>query len=456
MAHTERQLVAHLLRRAGFGASAADLDAYAELGFEGAVDRLVNYGNIDDSEMERTIAGMRAQTPGTTNNKHPEFGNPALEIAIFLSRMLLSRRPLQEKMTLMWHGWLTSSIASIHYASMMTAQNDLYRANALTTDFKAMLKQVARDPAMLIYLNNNTNVKRAPNENWARELMELFTLGIGNYSEQDVKESARAFTGWTVNGRGAGQQGATPGFLVRPLQHDNGPKTFLGVTGNLNGDDIIDIIFAQPAHGPFVARKVFRFFGYDDPDDATVDRFAGIYVKSRFSIKELVTQILLSPEFRSDRAMFALVKSPAEFTIGALRALSAQVSDVGTWTRLSLAMALMGQQIYAPPNVGGWPGNTAWVNSNAYFARAELARGLVSINSDLTVDPTEIARADDITTPEEAVDIFLDVLVQSDVPSDYRQTLLNFVGSFNGPRDMDGKLRGLVRLIMASPIYQMN
>jgi len=450
MAHTERQLVAHLLRRAGFGSSAADLDAYAELGFEGAVDRLVNYQSVDDTEVEAAIARLRAQAPAVANNKHPEFGNPALEIAVFLTRMLMSKRLLHEKMTLLWHGWLTSSITSVKYASMMTEQNELYRANALTTDFKAMMKSVDRNPAMLIYLNNNTNVKSAPNENWALELMELFTLGIGNYSEQDVKESARAFTGWTVNIRQGGK------FVVNARQHDNGPKTFLGVSGDLDGDDVIDIIFSQPAHGPFVARKVFRFFAYDDPDDSTVSRFADIYVKSGFSIKELVRQILLSPEFRSDKAFYALVKSPAEFTMGALKTLTAQISDVATWTRISGAMALMGQQIYEPPNVGGWPGNTAWVNSSAYFARADLARSLVSINSDFTIDPIEIARADNIATSMQAVDIFLDLLVQSDVPSDYRQVLLDFIGSFNGPRDINGKLRGLVRLIMASPVYQMN
>jgi uncharacterized protein (DUF1800 family) len=450
MPHTERQLVAHLLRRAGFGYNASDLDAYAELGFEGAVDRLVSYENVDDSETEAQVVRMRAQAPGVANILHPELGNAALETAVFLTRMLMSKRPLQEKMTLLWHGWLTSSITSVRYSSMMTEQNSLYRANALTTDFQAMMKQVARNPAMLLYLNNNTNVKSAPNENWARELMELFTLGIDNYTEQDVKESARAFTGWTVNIR----QGGT--FTVNARQHDNGSKTFLRVTGNLNGDDIIDIIFSQPAHGPFVARKVFRFFAYDNPDDATVKRFAGVYVNNGHSIKELVRQIFLSPEFRSDNAFYALVKSPAEFTMGALRALSAQIGDVATWTRISGAMALMGQQIYAPPNVGGWPGNTAWVNSSAFFARADLARNLVSINSNLTVDPTEIAKADNITTPEQAVDVFLDILLQSDVPDDYRQVLLNFIGGFRNPRDMDGKLRGLVRLIMASPVYQMN
>ena len=247
--------------------------------------------------------------------------------------------------------------------------------------------------------------------------MELFTLGIGNYTEQDVKEAARAFTGWTVNLR----RGTD--FVFNARQHDSDPKTFLGVTGNLNGDDVLDIIFSQPAHPKFVARKLFRFFVYDDPDDATVNRFADVYLKSGFSIKELMTQLLLSPEFRSDKAFYSLVKSPAEFTIGAMRALSANITDVKTWAGISKQMAIMGQQIYAPPNVGGWPGNTDWANSTAYFARAEMARLLVSIDNDETVDPTEIARAKSLTSPSQAVDYFLDLLVQSDAPADYRACL---------------------------------
>jgi uncharacterized protein (DUF1800 family) len=450
MPRTGRQTIAHLLRRAGFGASAADLDAYTALGFEGAVDRLVNFQSVDDSAVENTVASMRAATPAVANEKRPEAGNPALEVAVFLARMLQSKRPLQEKMTLFWHGFLTSSITDVKLAPFMARQNDLYRSNALTASYKDLVKAVARDPAMLIYLDNNTNVKGKPNENWARELMELFTLGIGNYTEQDVKEAARAFTGWTVNPR------RSPDFVFNARQHDNDSKTFLGVTGNLNGDDIIDIIFTQPAHGKFVARKLFRFFVYDDPDDATVNRFADIYVKSGFSIKELVSALLLSPEFRSDRAFFALVKSPVEFTIGAMRALSANTADVRTWSGLSRQMAVMGQQVYSPPNVGGWPGNTEWVNSTAYFARAEIARQLLSIDGDQTVDPSEIAQAKNLNTPAQVVDYFLDLLVQSDAPADYRQSLINFIGTFNGARDRDGKLRGLVRLIMATPVYQMS
>ena len=447
MVRPVRHQVAHLLRRAGFGSNPADLDAYTALGFEGAVDRLVNYQQADDSPLEDIISNMRASNRTPANVLLPRLGNPQLEIGIWLTRMLLTNRPLQEKMTLFWHGHFTSSILDVKSASLMLRQNELFRANALTNNLRELTRAVARDPAMLLYLNNNTNRKGAPNENWARELMELFTLGIGNYTETDVKESARAFTGWTVS--------RTGDFVFNRNQHDSGTKIFLGHTGNLDGDDIIDIIFQQPAHPKFIARKLFRFFVYDDPDDATVNRFADIYARSGFSVKELVRQLLLSPEFRSDKAYFALIKSPIEYTIGALRALSAQVTDLATWKAIDLAMAVMGQQVWVPPNVGGWPGNKAWVNSTTYYARANLAERLVSVDSNRTVDPVEMARAGGVTTSQAAVDYFLETLVQSDVPPDYRASLLAYMGNPTA-RQMDTKLRGLVRLIMSSPVYQMN
>lgn len=448
MAQTDRHLIAHLLRRAGFGSNAADIDAYATLSYEDAVNSLVNYEQVDDTGVEDALQQMRSAAPASTNDKRPQYGNPQLEVAAWLTRMLLSKRPLQEKMALFWHGHFVSSIVDVKSANLMAKQNALYRANALTQDFKGFTKEVSRDPAMLIYLNNNTNRKDAPNENWARELMELFTLGIGNYTETDVKEGARAFTGWTVNKDG--------NALFRANLHDSGQKTFLGVTGSLSGDDAVDIIFKQPAHPVFMARKLFRFFVYDDPDDATVNRFADIYTKSNFSIKELVKQILLSPEFRSTKAYYALVKSPAEFTIGAMRALSAEIYDLKSWQGISAALAAMGQQIYAPPNVGGWPGNRTWVNTSAYYSRANLAKELVSIDSDYTIDPTEIANAAGANTPQAAVDYFLELLLQTNVPADYRGTLLSYAGNFTDAKTTDGKLRGLVRLIMSTPVYQMN
>jgi len=450
MARSERHLIAHLLRRAGFGSNASDLDFYTSLGFVGSVDHLINYDRVDNSALEETISQMRANNPTYSNAERPEYGHPNLEVAIWLARMLLTRRPLQEKMALYWHGHFTSSVQDVRFAPLMHRQNELFRAHALTRNFKDLTRAVARDPAMLIYLDNNTNRKGNPNENWARELMELFTLGIGNYTENDVKEAARAFTGWTLNRQRE--------FTFNGNQHDNDSKTVLGVTGNLDGDDVINILLMQPAHPRFMARRLFRFFVYDDPDEATVTRFADIYVKSGFSINELVTQLLLSGEFRSEKALFSVVKSPIEFTIGALRALSARITDLRAWNQFNQPLRIMGQQVYSPPDVGGWPGNRSWINSTTYYARADMARTLVSIESNATVDPSEIAAQAGLGTSEAAVDYFLELLLQSDVPSEYRNTLLKYMGNITNAnaREKDARLRGLVRLIMSSPAYQMN
>jgi uncharacterized protein (DUF1800 family) len=450
MPQADRHLIAHLLRRAGFGASQAEMDEYTALGYEGAVDRLINYERVDDSTAEAAVERMRRDNPAAANPEQPARGNPPLEAAIWLARMLLTRRPLQEKMTLYWHGFLVSSVAEVNSGILMARQNALFRSRALTTSYKDLVKAVARDGAMIVYLDNNTNRKGKPNENWARELMELFTLGIGNYTENDVKEAARAFTGWTLNRE-------TGDFVFNARQHDDDPKTVLGVTGNLNGDDVIEILFTQPAHGRFFARRLLRHFLTDTPSEALVNRFAQFYVTSGFNVKETMRQLFLSQEFRAPEARFALVKSPVEFTIGAMRTLNANLTDLRTWRTLMTAMAAMGQQVYLPPDVGGWPGGRSWFNSSTYYNRANTALALVSIENNTTVDPTEIANARGLNTPQAAVDYFLELLAQSDVAPAYRTELLKFTGpTFRDNRDRDGKLRGLVRLIMSSPAYQMN
>jgi uncharacterized protein (DUF1800 family) len=424
------------------------VDVYAALGFESSVERLVNFERVDDRECEAAVAELRRSNPEAGRPERPQIGNPALEVAVWLTRMRLTKRPLQEKMTLFWHGHFTSSILEVKSAHLMRQQNELYRRNALTPSLRDFTRSVARDPAMLIYLDNNTNRKGKPNENWARELMELFTLGIGNYTETDVKEAARAFTGWTVTRQGE--------FAFNRRQHDTGRKTVLGVTGNLDGDDVIDVIFSQPGHGKHMARELFRFFVHDSPDEASVSRLADVYVKSGFSIRELVRQILLSPEFKSDQAYMAQIKSPIEYTVGALRALSTRLPDLRGWLAIGAALKVMGQQLYAPPNVGGWPSNKGWINGTTFYARANLAALLVSVDSDVTVDPGELAQAARITNGTGAVDYFLELLLHSDVPASHKEALREFMSGASNARQFDGKLRGLVRLIMASPAYQMN
>ncbi len=447
--NSEHRAVTHLLRRAGFGGSAEDIAAYTALGYEGAVERLVNYEATDDSETERVVAAMRASTPPYANPQRPELGNTGLEIAVWLARMLFTARPLQEKMAFFWHCHFATSDAKLSDSAVMLRQNNLFRVNALTSDFKAMVKLVARDPAMLIFLDNYTNRKGKPNENFARELMELFTLGIGNYSEGDVKESARAFTGWTVD--------QNRNFRFDDRAHDGGSKQFMGVSGNLDGDDVIDIVLTQPAHATFMARKLLRFFLYENPDEATVRRFADIYAKSGYNVRETMRQLFLSPEFRSERAYLALVKSPVEFAIGAMRQLSARVYDKTAWDKVGWAMNTMGQYLYYPPDVGGWPGGRDWCTSSFYLNRSNFAANLVGMGHPTITDPWDMAQAAGVTqNMRGAVDYFVATLLGADAPEQYTLALLDFVSKYPSNRPVDGKFRGLVRLIMSTPIYQLN
>src|SRR5581483_405237 len=274
--------VAHLLRRAGFGGSPDEIRSYAGMDFDQAVDHLVDYDAVANDALEASVADLE-ETLGTARL-------PAIQ-HIWLHRMLSTARPLEEKMTLFWHDHFATANYKVGRPPAMYAQIGLLRANAMA-DFGTLLRAVSRDPAMLRWLDNNTNRKSSPNENYARELMELFTLGSGNYTELDVREAARAFTGWFFNRDGE--------FVFNRNQHDFGEKTFLGQTGPWDGDDVLDIILQQPAAAPFIAEKLYRFFVHDHPSSDTIARLADQFRASGYSIRELVRAILHSPDFLSD------------------------------------------------------------------------------------------------------------------------------------------------------------
>ena len=262
---TERRRIAHLLRRAGFGTTDSDMAFYSQLGFDASVQRLIDYQNVPNDQVEAQVAAMEGQLDMTKL--------PSIQ-AIWLYRILNTARPLEEKMTLFWHNHFATANYKVGNPQAMNAQNALFRTNALG-NFRDLLYGVSRDPAMLRWLDSNSNRKASPNENYARELMELFTLGVGNYSEQDVRESARAFTGWFFD--------RSQGFLFNRNQHDFNEKTFLGRTGNWDGDDVVNIILEQPAAADFMARKFYWFFVRDIPTPATAAHLADVFRGSGYS-----------------------------------------------------------------------------------------------------------------------------------------------------------------------------
>lgn len=426
--------ISHLLRRAGFGVSRAEFEHYQSLGLEGTIDELINYGRLDDRRAEVLAEQADFNRIG-----------PALW---WLIRMANTRRPLQEKMTLFWHGLLTTEISAIVDAPAMVRQNEFLRRNAMG-EFRELLHGISLDPAMMVYLDTDESDKSSPNENYARELMELFSMGVGNFSEQDVKEASRAFTGWIVprnNPRNIFSLGE-PEF--HPDRFDAGQKTFLGRTGSFRHNDIVDIVLEQPATARYITRRLFAFFVYPDPSEEELAPFVELYRRSGGSIRAVVESLLRSEVFYSPRAYRALAKSPVEFAVGAIKALGLQENVPSVLPRRALALRNMGQTLFDPPNVAGWPGGRSWFSSSTLLARLNFLNELVAFNA----SPVEQGMS--LGTAEQALAHFLPFLLDDNIPDAARRTLLDFAGGPLAQLEVQS-LRGLVYLMLASPQYQLS
>jgi len=441
---TTRSQVAHLLRRAGFGFTEAELDQYTALGFAAAVERLLHAEQVDDSAAEQLVAPLAVDTTASDARRK-------IEAVRFwwLNRMLYTQRPLQEKMTLFWHEHFATANSKVGNAVLMLRQNQLFRDFGFGS-FETLLQQVTRDPAMLIWLDNRQNRKSAPNENYAREVMELFTLGIGNYTENDVKEAARAFTGHTITRQ------LTYTFTAN--QHDTRDKTVLGQTGNFDADDVLGILVRQPAHARYLTTKLFAFFAFDNPDSSIIDRLANTYTSSGFDIRAVVRDILTGPEFLSPQAFHAQVKSPVDLVVGSLKALNVQ--NIGPDS--TQALRRMGQDLFNPPDVSGWKGGSAWINSSTLFERFNWGNRLAGGR-----DPGKPYFADvggqiqgRVGDAPGLVDYYLGLLADSDVTPEARQALVDYLNAsgdlaLDNPAAVDVKVRGLVHLALAVPSYQL-
>jgi uncharacterized protein (DUF1800 family) len=446
---TERQRIEHLLRRAGFGYSPEELREYLALGLEGSVDRLLHPERVDDSAAEEAAAALRERALQDRQ---------ALQ-ATWHTRLLLTRRPLLEKLTYFWHDHWATGVRKVANPSYMLVQNEALRAGALGS-FRDMALAITRDPAMMVWLDNRDNVAKAPNENYAREFLELFTLGEGVlYTEQDVQETARAFTGWRITAKKPTPESTFPiatGVVLMPRQWDGGAKTFLGETGKFGDEDIVRIVTARRECADHLGAKLWRFFAVPDPTPEMIGRTTDAYFAHDTSIREMVRVILLSPEMYSDAAYRWRIKSPVEYVAHTARALG--LTDRAP--RFGRDTQAQGQTLFDPPSVAGWNWGEAWINSNTLLARANFAnevtrRGKAGQN----LDAAALLKAHGATrTAAEVVDFALDLIVGGDVDPDTRTTLVEHLGGAHfdfQQANRSGALQGLFYLVLTMPLAQL-
>ena len=360
----------HLLSRTGFGPTDAEVRAYAAMPRGEAVARLLRETRTSTVTPPPTFATdtgpLRPPARDASDAERKVFLQQQIRYGLTLrawwvQEMLVTPSPLTERMALFWHNHFVSSQQKVRIARLMYVQNAMLRANALG-NFGTLLHAASKDPAMLVYLDNAQNRKGSPNENFAREVMELFTLGEGHYTEQDIKEAARAFTGWSLN-RETGE------YLFRPGVHDYGNKTVLGRSGNFDGDAVLDILLAQSSTAEYVTAKLWREFVSPDPEPREVRRIAQAFRSSNYDIKETLRALLTSDAFWARANRGTLVKSPVEFVVGTLRQLEIQ-SPAGL--PFAILSAGMGQNLFSPPNVKGWPGGNVWIDTNTLLARKQF------------------------------------------------------------------------------------
>jgi uncharacterized protein (DUF1800 family) len=474
----------HLLNRAGFGGTPEEIEKVVKMGPADAVDWLLDFpdaGAEEQSEknvpdlsavagypkdfrsIQKTLAGKTDDEKKAIRQMQMMANREAINATVewWMKQMTYGGNRLQEKLTLFWHGHFVTSAKDERAATLMWKQNELLRANAVG-NFRTFVRAISRDPAMLDYLNNSQNRKAHPNENYARELMELFTLGIGNYTETDVKQGARAFTGWAHDG---------DDFIFRKFDHDEGIKTFLGRSGNFNGDDVIDIILSQPVCARFVGGKLFRFFAYEDMDDQLVEGVGAQLRNNDYELRPLVRMILTSKAFYSDQAIGSQIKSPVQLTLGTIRLLDLEMPQ---YRALVGGLTQMGQVPFAPPNVRGWPGGRMWINTSTLFVRYNtgvyLAGGGSALfpkmggrkfdtvakgNKDqqspaVNFQPYTVDQG--MVSAEDVVDQWVNRLIQRPIDTDKRKVL---VDALNGQPLRPDNVKKMVQLIVSMPEYQL-
>jgi uncharacterized protein (DUF1800 family) len=362
--------IAHLYRRAAFGARPAELESARSQGYEGAVNALLFPQGAD-----ATAVPPPALDPATLSTPEGFEARQALNklrnqqeadlVEWWVEQMTMSSFGAKEKLTLFWHDHFATSANKVNNPQLMLTQNQLFRERGMG-GFEELAQAVAKDGAMMIWLDSNKNNKGKPNENFARELMELFTIGIGSYTDADVREAARAFTGWRHNRN-------SNGFNLVARQHDNGVKTVLGKTGNLSGEEVVTLLCRNPAAAKFVTAKLWRQYAFPVGVDHPVVGELSAGFAADLDITKLMRSILLHPQFTSAEARRGVVKQPIEWVVGAMRQLGLRPSQLAPKMRMRPILRSLSQEPFFPPSVGGWPDNGYWISTQSALARYRFA-----------------------------------------------------------------------------------
>ncbi len=466
MAGNDIALMAHLMRRAGFGATYEELEERAARGYEATVEELIHPEGQPDLEMdilERYFTDWR-DLIALENNQ-----------AYWTYRMINTKHPLQEKIALFWHGILCTGNSKCEHGKQIQLQLDMFRRHGMGS-LPTLLLELSRDPAMVFYLDNCMSHKDAINENYGRELLELFSMGVGmdgqpNYSEDDVKECARAFTGWTITnaiprypyGRYESQ------FIYNPYDHDDNEKTFLGESGRWNGEDVIDIIARQPATARFVSRHLYNFFVADEPqvpawqdtapnDPEAIKMLEDEYFRSNYDIRSML-RVLFNSDFFKD-ARFAKVKSPAEVVIGTMRLVKDFTSPKPGVHPIGMEIRYMGQDLMNPPTVEGWHTGKEWIDSGTLVERINFTADQVG-NVDLPGVRAIISRLGsegDTMSPDRLVDGCLDMVGVYELTEETRDRLVAHAQKLGelrtGTEEFTRSVGQMLQLIVATQEYQ--
>ncbi len=452
---TDLELMAHLFRRASFGATRDELEAALARGYEATVEELLHpeaQPDVEEDLIFRYYVDMkeaRQIDPGQ---------------AYWVYRMINTKRPLEEKLTLFWHALFATGFAKLNHTKVMLNQMAMLRRNCLG-NFRTLLLELSKDPAMIFWLDNQENTKTVHNENYGRELLELFSMGIGNYTEDDVKNCARAFTGWSIKNPipGAQPYGRFDWeFEFRPDLHDYGEKVFLGERGNLDGADIVDIIVRQPATARFIAYRLHKFFVSDTPDEAAIAELAEAYLSSQYDMRTVLRTLFMSDSFRSEKACYAKVKSPAEHVVGVMRLVEDFTFPKLGIREIAMETRYMGQDLMNPPSVEGWHTGKEWIDTGILVERINFAAGQVGdVDKPGVRKIIERLRPKGELSPEQAVDAALDLMGPLRVSQSTRDALLDFArkgGPLNlarGGRAAEERVGELLSLIVASREFQL-